>query len=908
MALRFNPFTGDFDVVDSTGGGGGTVTSVAGGVGITNTPEPIVGAGTVNLDISSLTAESSLAAGDEFAFVDVSAGTAPADQRKVTFANLTAALNSVLDHGGLLGLGDDDHPQYLRLAGRTGSTNNPIISTDNEGIIQGSALAFGLTLRANAGGASASGISLLDNLTTANSGFQVLAFAPAALTLGGSIMRGLVFGATAPWTIAPAAMPNIRAVAFDPEILNTSGVATATGILSLFHSSPTFTGDAATLTIGTYNPFDDGATFQTTGGGAVVVADYTSLDVNPFFNTGSTCTEFHGVHVRPNWSAATVVDAVGIEVGSLAPASGTKLSLWVRDAVLLDNAGSATELRFMEPGGPSYTSFKAQAQAVTIDYTLPAAIVTNGFLRTDAAGVLSWSTAPVLQAYSTVQEEGVGLTQRSILNFIGGGFTAADDAGNVRTNVTLDADLNAIAAFGSTGFAVRTAADTWAQRTLTSANALLTISNPAGVAGDPVFTVVNSAIDHGTLAGLGDDDHTQYALLAGRTGTTNDLTITTSNNGIGSIYGGSDDGATLELNASSSGSAHTGFVDVIDILRPFDRIHQIPGGITITNNSLVPESVSGAAVRNVSLYSMGQDGITLTGTFPSFRAVSLTGAVTFDGTNAIAMGLLFNHQATYANSNASNFGNIFTLVDNPTLNPTTTAALTMSELTGLRSVPTITSVSGGTLTISNMDTVRSGAVVNTGNTVTTRRGLRVAAHTGAGTVTNEIGVDVEAIVGATLTAAVRSVITSGTGKWFLLSTASADSSIVGRLFLGGAASTVPNTDLDVDGDLATRAANLALANGNNDNIAIGARSFIRVTGPTAAFAIRGIASGFDGKRLTIYNTTTQNMTINDEDAGSTAANRIRTLTGGARATTGEGSVDLIYDATLSRWLVIGLSG
>jgi hypothetical protein len=39
--------------------------------------------------------------------------------------------------------------------------------------------------------------------------------------------------------------------------------------------------------------------------------------------------------------------------------------------------------------------------------------------------------------YATIQEEGTGLTQRNTLNFIGPAVTAADDAGNTRTNVTV---------------------------------------------------------------------------------------------------------------------------------------------------------------------------------------------------------------------------------------------------------------------------------------------------------------------------------------------------------------------------------------------------------------------------------------------------------------------------------------
>lgn len=51
--------------------------------------------------------------------------------------------------------------------------------------------------------------------------------------------------------------------------------------------------------------------------------------------------------------------------------------------------------------------------------------------------------------YAEVQEEGTPVTARTKLNFIGSGFTAADDAPNTRTNVTLATILNNIATTGS---------------------------------------------------------------------------------------------------------------------------------------------------------------------------------------------------------------------------------------------------------------------------------------------------------------------------------------------------------------------------------------------------------------------------------------------------------------------------
>lgn len=72
----------------------------------------------------------------------------------------------------------------------------------------------------------------------------------------------------------------------------------------------------------------------------------------------------------------------------------------------------------------------------------------------------------------------------------------------------LDADLTAIAALTGTGFAVRTATDTWAQRTQTGTANEITVTNGTGVSGNPVYslptalTFTGKTVTGGTFSGI----------------------------------------------------------------------------------------------------------------------------------------------------------------------------------------------------------------------------------------------------------------------------------------------------------------------------------------------------------------------------------------------------------------------
>jgi hypothetical protein len=104
------------------------------------------------------------------------------------------------------------------------------------------------------------------------------------------------------------------------------------------------------------------------------------------------------------------------------------------------------------------------------------------------------------------------LAGTEILRVISGGVSKRCTVDDVSTYITSsgvqasDADLTAIAALASTGIAVRTASNTWAQRTITGTAAELTVTNGDGVSGNPTLslptalTFTGKTVTNGTFA------------------------------------------------------------------------------------------------------------------------------------------------------------------------------------------------------------------------------------------------------------------------------------------------------------------------------------------------------------------------------------------------------------------------
>lgn len=128
----------------------------------------------------------------------------------------------------------------------------------------------------------------------------------------------------------------------------------------------------------------------------------------------------------------------------------------------------------------------------------------------------------------------------------------------------------------------------------------------------------------------------------------------------------------------------------------------------------------------------------------------------------------------------------------------------------------------------------------------------------------------------------------------------------GVLFTGNETNAILAGTNQVIGQLAyTRTNNTSLANGNNAGVDPLSKIYMKVSGPSGAFTINGIARGVDGRILILQNSTGQTMTIaNDSGVDPTAANRIYTgLNADIVLTNIPSCMSLIYDSAISRWIV-----
>lgn len=117
----------------------------------------------------------------------------------------------------------------------------------------------------------------------------------------------------------------------------------------------------------------------------------------------------------------------------------------------------------------------------------------------------------------------------------------------------------------------------------------------------------------------------------------------------------------------------------------------------------------------------------------------------------------------------------------------------------------------------------------------------------------------------------------------------------------------PRVTVDVNGSFAVKEAAIALASGSNQNVALTATaSQLYVTGPAAVYNIGGLTNGVAGRKITLINYTSYAMTLNHNDAGSSAGNRFALANNANLVVPTLGIVELVYSSQGGGlWFAVG---
>lgn len=129
-------------------------------------------------------------------------------------------------------------------------------------------------------------------------------------------------------------------------------------------------------------------------------------------------------------------------------------------------------------------------------------------------------------AYDQLQEEGVNITQRSTIDFVGSGFTISDTGS--KSQLALEADVNGIADLSTNGIIARTSSGAFSPRTITGPANGISVTNGDGVSGNPTLALTNDLSGLEGLSSTGFAVRTASDTWTNRSiaGTANEITVT----------------------------------------------------------------------------------------------------------------------------------------------------------------------------------------------------------------------------------------------------------------------------------------------------------------------------------------------------------------------------------------------
>jgi hypothetical protein len=234
----------------------------------------------------------------------------------------------------------DPHTQYVATAGRSGTSNDFLVSTTTTGTITGSAQSGAgkrLNLRASTDTQGIATISIADHVTLAGFGNSVMNVLQGPLDLNASTRIWAMSvadlnGTHGTWTATANLLSGFgggfQAFVIAPTVRNTASAARSDmGTWQLFLNAIQFIGDGAAITVPNVYSIFDNVQYKRENAGSTTCTEHTSVRTAVSADTSCSITTLRGHHLIANGLGGSFGTVVVYDIDSGVAASTLALSL-----------------------------------------------------------------------------------------------------------------------------------------------------------------------------------------------------------------------------------------------------------------------------------------------------------------------------------------------------------------------------------------------------------------------------------------------------------------------------------------------------------------------------------------------------------------------------------------------------